>query len=148
MKQIVLKFAIVASLACLSSCFLLYGPMGGNMGFMATTPDYRVELIECRGYHSAQMVTATLMITNRNANTRAWVGGSPNSYAIDDQGRRSQPYSSSGVLADLPTGVPVRVTIERIQPVFHTTMFRHLQISIGGGDKNRVTFRNVPIIWE
>ena len=148
MNRFVLKLATVVSFACLSSCFILEGPFGGNVGFVVTTPDYRVELLECRGNHSAQTVTATLIITNRNANARVWIGGSPNSYAIDDQGRRSQPYSSSGVLTDLPTGVPVRVNIERIQPVFHTNMFRHLQFSIGSGEKNQVVFRNVPIIWE
>jgi len=135
-----------------TSCWILTdqprggGPFGG--GFVATTPDFRVELMECIGNHSAQTASVTIMVTNRNANQRAWIGGSSQTYAIDDQGLTSRPHSSAGVSTELPTGVPVRVTIERIGPLFNTRTLRHLQISIGNSEQNRVTFKNVPIVWE
>ena len=135
-----------------TSCWILTdqprggGPFGSSL--VTTTPDFRVELVECIGNHSAQSVRVTLIVTNRKANQRAWIGSSSHSYAIDDQGRTSRPHSSAGVSTELPTGVPVRVTIERFEPVFHTMMFRHLQISIGNSETNRVVFKNVPITWE
>jgi len=87
-------------------------------------------------------------ITNRGTNERKYIGGSlEGTMAVDIQGNTLKPYSSSGVLTELPTAVPVKVTIDRFGPILPgTPMLRTLRVSIGSRN-NIVEFRNVPIVW-
>ena len=155
MKKSIFKLALcLAFVGTLTSCWILYGPSGGGgplgSNRVVTTPNYVVELLEVVGNRSAQEVRVVIMVTNRQANqNHVNVGGQCNgTEAIDDQGRTSKPHSCSGVTVNLPTNVPVRVSIERFSPVFNTNRFRHLQINIGHQEQNRAVFRNVPILWE
>ena len=112
---------------------------------MVVAPNFRIELVEVVGYTSAQSVKVVLILTNREASTRGWVGSG--SYTIDVNGRRAEVENS--VQVELPTGVPVRVELT-FKPVFNTNTFRHLQFNVWGNydEKNRAIFRNVPIFWQ
>lgn len=147
----------ILALLSLASCSTLnpyIGGLGTAMGISDNSSgivlgQYQVSLVECIGNASAQSVTAVVIITNRGPNDKQFIGGSlNNTIAIDNYGTSYIPYNSAGVLTDLPTGVPVRVNINRIEPVMPgISMFRLLRVSIGGKAKSSVEFRNVPIVW-
>jgi len=118
-------------------------PSGGG-----TTGQFTVVLTQCKGNAGTQDLTVVVTVTNRGTNDRKFIGGSlEGTMAVDIQGNTLKPYSSSGVLVDLPTAVPVKVTIERFGPILPgTLMLRTLRVSIGSRN-NIVEFRNVPIVW-
>ena len=109
---------------------------------------YTAVLVECIGNAAAQEINAVLMITNTGFNESHRVGGAVHgTMAIDDRGNTLKPHSNSGYLYEFPTGVPVRVTVERMGPVMQGTLtLRILTVSIGPSN-NIVEFRNVPIVW-
>jgi hypothetical protein len=125
------------------------GGLGGVLTGGYVKGQYSVQLVECTGNASSQSVTAVITITNTGPNDRAYIGGSlDGTVAIDSNGATAKPYSSAGVMYNLPSGVVVRVAVEDIGPVRPgTPMFQSLQISIGSGRDNTVNLRNVPIVW-
>ncbi len=90
-----------------------------------------------------------MAVTNVGTNSSAYIGGSLNgTMAIDSNGSTIKPYSSAGTYYELPSGVTLRVEIDRLQPVMPgTPMFQTLRVSIGSGNDNVADFRNVPITW-
>jgi len=131
----------------LSSCSLwnIIVPSAGGGAFSG---NFSAQVIECFGNAGNQEITVVLMMTNVGFNEKFYVGGSLNgTMAVDVGGNTLKPHSSTGNLYEFPTGVPVRVTIERISPIMAgTPMLRTLRVNIGTS-KNIVEFRNVPIAW-
>ncbi len=146
-------------MAMFASCSTLASMAGGNYtGTTAVITEgvakkyFRVQLVECIGYASSQSVTAVIAVTNTGPNDHLYIGGSTDgTMAVDEYGVSSKPYSSTGTHYELPSGVTVRVEVDRINPVRPgAALFQTLRISIGSGDRqtNVVDFRNVPIVWE
>ena len=129
----------------LGSCGFLHPhvPTGGS-----STGQYLVTLSDCRGNAGTQDLTVVVTVVNKGTNQKRFVGGSSDgTMAVDVTGKTLKPYSSAGVQVDLPTGVPVKVTIERFGPIIQgTPMLRTLRVSVGSSN-NIVEFRNVVIIW-
>jgi len=148
MKKKVFLLTIAVSFLLFNSCAFwntVVYPSG--LGAYAHTDKFSVQIIECFGNASTQEIAVVLMITNNGFNERRWIGSASNTMAVDNQGNTLKPFRSAGVLLDFPTGVPVRVTIERMGPIFAgTPMLRILRVEIGSS-KNIVEFRNVPIVW-
>lgn len=156
MKRIFASIATVLCTLLLAGCTTLTSLTGiggyNNAGILmggTVKRQFNVQLIECVGNASSQSVTAVMAVTNTGPNAFVYIGGSLNgSVAIDSYGSTSKPYNSAGHQYDLPSGVVVRVEIDRIEPVRPgTPMFQSLDISFGSGKDNTVRFRNVPIIW-
>ncbi len=109
---------------------------------------YVATLVHCTGNTTEQELSVVLMITNTEFNAEAWVGGYGGTVAIDGRGNTLTPYHSAGYFHDFPTGVAVRVTIERLGKIMPgTMMLQSLTVSIGSSG-NVVEFRNVPIVWN
>jgi len=138
----------VISILCalfLGSCALLPSiiPGGG-----ANTGNFSAVVTQVTGSAGTQDLTVVVTITNRGPNARRYVGGSlSGTMAVDIGGNTIKPYSSTGVDVDLPTGVPVKVSIARFGPILPgTAMLRTLRVSIGSSNEI-LEFRNVPIAW-
>ena len=149
------KTKISLTIICLFLCALFGGcaflpqiiptiPTGNS----ASSGNYSVTVTQVTGNAATQNLTVVLMITNRGANSREFVGGSiSGTMAVDVAGNTLQPHSSTGVNMEFPTGVPVKVTIERFGAIPPgTSMLRILRVSIGSRNEI-VEFRNVPIVW-
>ena len=146
--QISLRRAIALILcALLGSCAWLY-PVVQSSGGISRAEQYSAQIVECSGNAGNQSVTLVVMITNTGPNTRQYIGGNGDgTLAIDVHGNTLKPYSSTGVNTELPSGVPVRVTIARMEPIPPgTPVLRTVRVSIGTRN-NMLEFRNVPIIW-
>ena len=133
--------------ALLGSCAWLY-PVVQTSGGISRAGQYSAQIVECFGNAGSQNVTLVVMITNNGANTRQFIGGNGDgTMAIDVSGNTIKPYSSTGVNTEFPSGVPVRVTIARMEPIAPgTPMLRTVRVSIGTRN-NLLEFRNVPIVW-
>ena len=133
----------------LTSCYLLYptAPSGGG-GAISRAGQYTGQIVEVVGNAGNQNVTVVVMITNTGPNTRQYIGGNGDgTMAVDVNGNTLKPYSSTGVNTELPSGVAVRVTVARMEPIPPgTPMLRTLRISVGTRN-NMLEFRNVPIVW-
>lgn len=155
MKKTIFQINLLLGTMLLASCAALGIGGFGNLGVGTVTSgtvdrQFYVQLIECVGNTSAQSVTAIMAVTNNGPNAYRYIGGSLNgSVAIDSNGYTSKPYNSAGKQYDLPSGVTVRVEIDRIEPVAPgTPSFQSLTISLGSGQNGSVMFRNVPIVWQ
>lgn len=153
-KSILFSTYLPLCIALFVSCSAMIPPVGTGRSMRVVTEgtvkgQFRVQLIECIGNTSSQSVTAILAVTNTGPNTHFYIGGSSNgSMAVDSYGSTVKPYNSAGKHYDLPSGVVVRVEIDRIEPVRPGTPgFQTLRVSLGVGDNNIIDFRNIPIIW-
>ena len=147
MRKFRFIFILFAVSTLLGSCAWLY-PVVQSGGGVSRAGQYTGQIVEVTGNAGNQNVTVVVMITNTGANTRQYIGGSTDgTMAVDVNGNTLKPYSSTGVNTELPSGVPVRVTIARMEPIPPgTPMLRTVRVSIGTRN-NMLEFRNVPIIW-
>ena len=133
--------------ALLGSCAWLY-PVIQTSGGISRAGQYSAQVVECVGNAGNQSITLVLMITNTGPNTQQFIcGNSGGTMAVDVYGNTLKPYSNTGINTELPSGVPVRVTIARLEPIPPgTPMLRTVRVSIGTRN-NMLEFRNVPIVW-
>jgi hypothetical protein len=143
MKKTVLLF-LFPSILLLGSCAWLYPhiPTGGG-----SAGQFTAVVSQVTADAGTQDLTVVITVTNRGTNVTRHIGSSASgTMAVDINGNTIKPRSS-GVILDFPTGVPVKVTIDRFGPIMPgTPMLRTLRVSLGNANEI-VEFRNVPIVW-
>ena len=155
MKKLLLNLCLCAMFC---SCTLLtpthtsthYPPSGGNTGgiggggMIAYHGNYTVQLLQCTANRGNQEIEIVLLMTNRGVNEGMYLGAS-SSLAIDNYGNTLSGFGTQ--YYEFPTGVPVKVTVNRIKLADpRTTMLSYYKIEMKSSN-NFVEFRNVPVGW-
>lgn len=109
-----------------------------------------IEFVECKGNTSGQYFEVVLKIKNKSTNDRLYVGAMGSTKAFDSDGNSYETTFSSGKDYDIPTNVPVKVSVKYVKVL---PSVAHLELINVGTMKNGVKYgvielHNVPVVWE
>ncbi|SNR87911.1 hypothetical protein [Hymenobacter mucosus] len=137
----------------------------GKQGVTVTSPDptLQCKFLSCTASRKTQTAVLSFLVNNTAAPvpigliSSLYIHSGNRSRAVDEQGTE---FGSGKILVGtsdtptpLPTGVPIKVTVELLNVPVQTTRFNLIEAVVvkdapGGQQQHVIGFRSVPIVWK